>query len=502
MSQLGPKVNIRKLQIMKNEGQRAVYITAYDYPFALYAERAGVDIILVGDSVGMTTYGHTTTLPVTMDEMISHAKAVTRAAKRPFVIGDMPYMSYQPSDRDAVINAGRFIAEAGCDGVKLEGGKRMASRVRAIVDSGIVVQGHIGLTPQSTAQFGGYRVQGKTRAESEVLVEDALALQEAGASSILVEATPPETGAMIRDKLSIPIYGIGAGDRVDGQLVIIHDILGLFEQFRPKFIKRYLEGGDLISDAVKRYAEDVRTGKFPGPEQFYEKSALEWEPKVSMNEVNLLDLYPRSKRPIDERAKHITEEHRKIARQFGKEFFDGDRLYGYGGFSYHPRFWEATVGRFRDYYKLAENSSILDVGCAKGFMLHDFKRLMPKTTVAGIDISKYAIDNAIETVKPYLRVGNAVSLPYPDKSFDLVISINTVHNLPLKECKQALREIQRVCRGHAFITVDAWRNEVERQRMLSWNLTALSYMHVDDWKKLFDEVGYTGDYYWFIAESA
>ena len=217
-------------------------------------------------------------------------------------------------------------------------------------------------------------------------------------------------------------------------------------------------------------------------------------------EINLLDLYPRSKRPIEERGKLVTEEHRRIARQFGKEYFDGDRLYGYGGYYYHPRFWQATVKRFRDYYRLAEGASVLDVGCAKGFMLHDFKELMPNLAIAGIDISEYGIEHAIETVKPFLRVGNAKELSYEDNSFDLVISINTIHNLPLEECKQALREIQRVSRKHAFITMDAWRTEEERERMMKWNLTALTYMHVDDWKRLFAEVGYTGDYYWFIAE--
>ncbi|XZN90170.1 MAG: class I SAM-dependent methyltransferase [Microcoleus sp.] len=219
-----------------------------------------------------------------------------------------------------------------------------------------------------------------------------------------------------------------------------------------------------------------------------------------MTEINLLDIYPRSKRPIDDRAKLITEQHRSIARQFGKEFFDGDRLYGYGGYNYHPRFWQETVKRFCDYYNLPDNASILDVGCGKGFMLYDFKQLMPKITIAGIDISEYAIANAKEEVKPYLQVGNAKELPYPDKSFDLVISINTVHNLLLEDCKQALREIQRVTRQHAFIIADAWHNDEEKQRMLNWNLTALTYMHVNDWVKLFAEVDYRGDYYWFIAE--
>jgi SAM-dependent methyltransferase len=217
-------------------------------------------------------------------------------------------------------------------------------------------------------------------------------------------------------------------------------------------------------------------------------------------EIDLMLLYPRSKRPIEERAKLITEEHRNIARQFGREFFDGDRLYGYGGYYYHPRFWTDTVKRFRDYYQLSEDSAVLDVGCGKGFMLHDFKLLMPKMSIAGIDISEYSIANAIEDIKPFLLVGDAKELPYEDKSFDLVISINTVHNLPLEECKQALREIERVSRTHSFIVVDAWRNEEEHKRMLMWNLTALTYMHVDGWNRLFTEVGYTGDYYWFIAE--
>jgi SAM-dependent methyltransferase len=217
-------------------------------------------------------------------------------------------------------------------------------------------------------------------------------------------------------------------------------------------------------------------------------------------EINLLDRYPRSKRPIEERARLVTDEHRLVARRFGKDFFDGDRLFGYGGYHYHPRFWQETVRRFRDHYRLAADASVLDVGCGKGFMLHDFKELMPRATVAGIDLSAYAVENALPSVKPFLQVGCASALPFPDQSFDLVISINTIHNLPLGGCKQALREIRRVSRRHAFITVDAWRNEVEHERLLKWVLTALTYMHVDDWKALFTEVGYTGDYYWFIAE--
>jgi ubiquinone/menaquinone biosynthesis C-methylase UbiE len=196
----------------------------------------------------------------------------------------------------------------------------------------------------------------------------------------------------------------------------------------------------------------------------------------------------------------VTEADRELSRQFGKDYFDGARIHGYGGFNYHPRFWTETVKYFRDHYRLPEDGSVLDVGCAKGFMLHDFKLLMPRLRVAGIDISKYAIDNAIETVKPFLRVGNAVDLPYPDRSFDLVVAVNTIHNLELRPCKQALREIQRVSRGNAFLVVDAWRNEEERRRLEQWVLTCRTHMHTDAWKKLFAEVGYTGDYYWFIAE--
>jgi len=200
---------------------------------------------------------------------------------------------------------------------------------------------------------------------------------------------------------------------------------------------------------------------------------------------------------IPTRGQKVTHQVRQIARQFGQEYFDGDRLHGYGGYSYHERFWTATVKRFRDYYQLAMDASVLDVGCAKGFMLYDFKRLMPDLTVAGLDISSYAIDQAPQDVKPYVRQGNAKELPFEDKSFDLVISINTIHNLPLEPCKEAIREIQRVSHGYSFITVDAWTTEEERARLEKWNLTALTYMQVEDWKRLFGQLGYTGDYYWF-----
>jgi ubiquinone/menaquinone biosynthesis C-methylase UbiE len=220
-----------------------------------------------------------------------------------------------------------------------------------------------------------------------------------------------------------------------------------------------------------------------------------------MPEIDLLKHYPKSKRPIDDRAKLITEAHREIARQFGKDFFDGDRLNGYGGFGYHPRFWTDTVALFRDHYGLASDASILDVGCAKGFMLYDFQKLMPDAHLAGIDVSEYAIENAQPEVKDLVSVADAKDLPFDDNSFDLVISVNTVHNLALEECKESIREIERVSRGNSFITMDAYHSETEHAAMLAWNLTALTHMYVTEWEDLFREVGYTGDYNWFIAVS-
>jgi len=190
----------------------------------------------------------------------------------------------------------------------------------------------------------------------------------------------------------------------------------------------------------------------------------------------------------------------EIARQFGKEYFDTDRLYGYGGYYYHPRFWTETVKRFCDHYGLSAEASVLDVGCAKGIMMYDFKKLIPNMLIQGLDISQYAFENAPKEIKQFITVGNAKKLPFPDNSFDLVVSINTVDHLPLEECKQAICEIVRVAKKNAFISVNAWRTDTERNLLLKWNITAQTCMHVNDWKKLFDEVGYTGDYWWFIAE--
>jgi ubiquinone/menaquinone biosynthesis C-methylase UbiE len=218
-----------------------------------------------------------------------------------------------------------------------------------------------------------------------------------------------------------------------------------------------------------------------------------------MTEINLMERYPQGKGRSGERPV-ITEEDKRISKQFGRDYFDGDRRYGYGGYNYHPRFWTDTVQYMRDHYGLAEDAAILDIGCAKGFMLHDFQKLMPKARLAGIDVSEYAIANAVEAVKPFVQAGNARSLPFPDKSFDLVLAINTLHNLPYEECKQALREIDRVSRGHSFVMVDAYRTEEQRQAMLNWVLTAETMLHVDDWLKLFADAGYTGDYYWWTVQ--
>ncbi|MBL7115883.1 MAG: class I SAM-dependent methyltransferase [Kiritimatiellae bacterium] len=215
-------------------------------------------------------------------------------------------------------------------------------------------------------------------------------------------------------------------------------------------------------------------------------------------EIDLLVNYPKTQRKVKERGAEKTEEDRAIARQFGRDFFDGDRKHGYGGFGYNPRFWQPVIPTFQEHFGLTPESSVLDVGSGKGFMIHDMAELIPGITVKGIDISEYGIANTMEDVKPHVQVGNAKSLPFPDKSFDVVISINTIHNLVRDECATALREIERVSRRGSFITVDAYRNDEEKELMEAWNLTAKTFMHVDEWKTFFDSVGYTGDYYWFI----
>ncbi|MBI1905648.1 MAG: class I SAM-dependent methyltransferase [Rhodocyclales bacterium] len=215
-------------------------------------------------------------------------------------------------------------------------------------------------------------------------------------------------------------------------------------------------------------------------------------------EIDLLANYPRAKRNVEARGAEKTEEDRRIARQFGREFFDGERRHGYGGFGYQPRFWQPVVPDLQRHFGLREGMRLLDVGCAKGFMLHDLQTLIPGLQVAGVDVSGYAIEYAMESVCDQLQVADARELPFADASFDVVISINTIHNLERDECAQALREIERVGRGRAFVTVDAYRNDEERERMMAWNLTAKTIMSVDEWIAFFADAGYTGDYYWFI----
>lgn len=216
-----------------------------------------------------------------------------------------------------------------------------------------------------------------------------------------------------------------------------------------------------------------------------------------MGELDLLGSLPKAKR--QPRRGVATQADRDIACRFGKEYFDGPRIQGYGGYAYDGR-WISVARSLREHYGLSESASILDVGCAKGFLLYDLKELLPHATLAGLDISEYAVLNAMESVRPVIRIGNAKTIPWPDRSFDLVLAINTIHNLELPECIQALREIQRVARHHAYIVVDAYRTEEEKQRLLEWVLTAKTFMHVEEWKQVFKDAGYTGDYYWFILE--
>jgi len=290
-----PKKTLFNFRTMKKSGDQITWITAYSYPMAQAAERAGVDMILIGDSGGMVELGYSTTNPVTMDEMIQFAKAVRRGAPNTFIVGDMPQGSYEGSDHDAVMNAMRFVKEAGCDAIKLEGGERVAARIRAITDAGILVIGHLGLTPQSTASFGGYRVQGKTKESLEETILDASAIQNAGMVMLLLEAMPTESAYQVSLHLKVPVLGIGAGGKMDGQLIIMHDLLGFYSSFRPWFAKCYVPeiikefaesvdipnikkyGIDTRDDglnkitylAIKKYVDEVRSRAFPSEEYTY-----------------------------------------------------------------------------------------------------------------------------------------------------------------------------------------------------------------------------------------
>lgn len=292
----GKKLSLKTLQKMKQAGEPVSWITAYDLPFASAAENAGIDMILVGDSGGMVQLGYETTNPVTMDEMIVLAKSARRGAPNTFIVGDMPQGSYEISKEKAVENAMRFVKEAGCDAIKLEGGRRVIDKVKAIVDAGILVVGHLGLTPQSTSSFGGYNVQGKTLKSFDETMEDALALQEAGVMALLLEAMPSEPAGQIAKQLDIPVLGIGAGNEVDGQLIIMHDMMGFYQSFRPWFAKCYVP--EVINDfamglkevedmkqygrehrkdglfaiaemAIAKYVEEVKSRQFPSAEYIY-----------------------------------------------------------------------------------------------------------------------------------------------------------------------------------------------------------------------------------------
>ena len=257
------------LKTMKDKGEKAAWITSYDYWTARFAEEAGMDMILVGDSLGMCIYGYSGTVPVTMDQCIYHSEAVRRGALNTFIIGDMPFLSYQVSIEEAVRNAGRFHKEAGVDAIKLEGGVRVCPQIRAISDGGMLVMGHIGLTPQSSGQLGGFKAQGRTAETAMEVIEDALAIEKAGAFALLVEAVPPEVCGIIREKLTIPVYSIGAGWEADGQLMICSDVLGIFQAFTPKFVKKYENLAEKTLSAFKDYASEVRENKFPQEEHAY-----------------------------------------------------------------------------------------------------------------------------------------------------------------------------------------------------------------------------------------
>ncbi len=263
------KVTILTLKEKREKGEPITMLTAYDYPTGLLVDQAGIDILLVGDSLAMVVLGHENTVAVTMDEMLHHCRAVARGAKTPLLVGDMPFMSYQVDIREAVRNAGRFLKEGGMDVVKLEGGTEVAPTVKAIVDAGIPVMGHIGLTPQTISKLGGFRVQGKDVAAARALIESAQALEQAGAFALILEAIPAPVARVITERVSIPTIGIGAGPHCNGQVLVMHDMIGLFDRFVPKFVKQYVNIFPLILQALTAYRDEVIAGTFPGPEHGY-----------------------------------------------------------------------------------------------------------------------------------------------------------------------------------------------------------------------------------------
>jgi 3-methyl-2-oxobutanoate hydroxymethyltransferase len=263
------KVTITDLQAKKRDGKKITMLTAYDYPTARLVDEAGMDSVLVGDSLGMVVLGYDSTVPVTMDEMIHHAKAVRRGIKYAFLIGDMPFMSYQISKEEAVRNAGRFMKEAGCDAVKLEGGDEVIGVTKAIVDAGIPVLGHLGLTPQTISKLGGYRIQGKDAGSAGKILDQALRLEAAGCFAIVLECVPDKVGKLISERLKIPTISCGGGPYCDGQVLVTNDMVGLFDRFVPKFVKQYIKLSPMILDAFRKYKEEVESGKFPGSEHSF-----------------------------------------------------------------------------------------------------------------------------------------------------------------------------------------------------------------------------------------
>lgn len=266
------KVSVLDIQKAKDENRKLVMMTAYDYPFGLMADEAGVDIVLVGDSLGMVVMGMDGTVAVTMENMIHHITAVMRGCKTALVVGDMPFMSYNITIPEAVKNAGRLMKEGGCDAIKLEGGTDFAPTIEAIVKAGIPVQGHIGLTPQTASALGGFKIQGKDAAAAKKIVDDAKALEAAGVFSIILEAVPAPLGKIIAETVKVPVIGIGAGADVDGQVLVTHDMIGLFDKFIPKFVKQFTKIRPIIIEALKTYKAEVEGVQFPGPEHSFKMS--------------------------------------------------------------------------------------------------------------------------------------------------------------------------------------------------------------------------------------
>ena len=269
------KFTTHDMQACKDEGRKFTMLSIYDYPTALAADKAGLDSILVGDSLAMTVLGHEDTVSVTLEEMLHHVKAVARAARRPMVVADMPFLSYQVSERDAILSAGRFLKEGRADAVKLEGGADIAPTLGAIHRAGIPVMGHIGLTPQSAAQLGGLKVQGKDAEAARRLVDDALRLEDAGAFAVIMECVPAEVAKLVTERLAVPSISYGAGPHCDGQGMVSSDLLGLFDRFMPKFAKQYVDLGSQIRQAFERYGEEVRSGQFPDDAHSYHISEEE-----------------------------------------------------------------------------------------------------------------------------------------------------------------------------------------------------------------------------------